>query len=53
MFHIFKKSNDEWEFISSFEELQLAISEIEQLKVDGDEYRIEKKDGSNSEILEN
>lgn len=53
MFCVFKKSGNEWEPISLFEELALAISEIDILKIDGGEYRIEKIDGSNSEILEN
>ena len=52
MYFIFKKSGEEWEQISSFEEINDAFFEVDQLKVDGNEYRIERKDGSNSEILE-
>ena len=53
MFCVFKKSGDEWILISSFEDINEAVFELAQLKVDGNEYRIERRDGSNSEILEN
>ena len=51
MFYIFKKCNDEWEFILSVETFEEAAFIA---KIDNEvEHRIEKKDGSNSEILEN
>lgn len=52
MFIVFKKSVDEWILISSFENINDALFEVDKLKVDGNEYRIERIDGANSEILE-
>lgn len=51
MFSIFKKSGEEWELLLSVETFEeaLFISNIDKEI----EHRIEKKDGSNSEILEN
>lgn len=51
MFYLFKKTEIEWELISSFENLNDALFEMAQLNQEN-EYRIEKRDGSNSEILE-
>lgn len=50
MFSVFKKSGDEWELLLSvetFEEASFIASIDEEI-----EHRIEKKDGANSEILE-
>jgi hypothetical protein len=51
MFTIFKKSGEEWELLLSVETFEeaLFIANIDSEIV----HRIERKDGANSEILEN
>lgn len=52
MYHLFKKTEIEWELISLFDNINDALFEMAQLNQEN-EYRIERIDGSNSEILEN
>jgi hypothetical protein len=57
MFQVFKKKtdsndNESWELVESMEDDLALAQRLIDLRIDGSEYRAEKKEGSTSTILE-
>ena len=52
MFSIWKKVSDEsWEYLEDCIEESEVYPRLEQLRLDGNEYRAEKRDGSFATVL--
>jgi hypothetical protein len=52
MFTIWKKVSDEsWEYVEDCSEESAVYPRLEQLRLDGNEYRAEKRDGGFSSVL--
>jgi hypothetical protein len=53
MFTIWKKVSDEsWEFVEEIQDYLAIPQRLIDLRLDGNEYRVEKKDGGFSTVLE-
>jgi hypothetical protein len=53
MFSIWKKVSEEsWEYVEDCIEESAVYPRLEQLRLDGNEYRAEKRDGGFSAVLE-
>ena len=52
IFTIWKLENDSWILVQEVETMEELLSTIEDLRLDGNEYRAENGDGGFSSILE-
>jgi hypothetical protein len=52
MYQIFKKYEDYWIFVEEHSSFDDALVRINELRVDGDEYRMEHRNGNFSEVLD-